>query len=311
MSIHNPLVGLSFPRIGIGTGAWGSPYPPIPQEQAVQLIRAALAPGPAFYDTAPIYAGGISEKWLGVGLAGVPRSDYILETKAGYARHETGGFRTDLSHENMLHSLEESLERMQVEQVDILHLHDPDCCLSDALDIAYPALASLRDQGLIRAVGAGMNQWQMLEEFARNADFDCFLLAGRYTLLEQQSLGFLDLCLGKGIYIFLGGIFNTGILATGAVPDARYDYRKAPKEILERVAKIEAVCTRHQVPLRSAALQFPLAHPAVKSLVVGLQSEQEYREAWDGLDTPIPLDFWHELRAAGLIDPRAPLPGSC
>jgi D-threo-aldose 1-dehydrogenase len=309
MPRKNPLIEFKFPRIGVGTGAWGGPFPPIPQEQATELIRAALTPSPGFFDTAPLYAGGISETWLGEGLAGVPRSAFIIETKTGYAERETGGYRTDLSRDNLLRSVENSLQRLKMDHLDILHLHDPDCCLNDALDIAFPALASLREQGLVRAIGAGMNQWQMLAEFARNAEFDCFLLAGRYTLLEQESIDFLDLCAEKGIYLFLGGVFNTGILATGAIPTARYDYRQAPKAIINRVARLEEVCARHQVPLRSAALQFPLAHPAVKSLVVGLQSAAEYEDVWAGLRAPIPEEFWHELSAEGLLDPRAVVPG--
>jgi D-threo-aldose 1-dehydrogenase len=309
MSRQNPLDDLQFPWIGVGTGAWGGPFPPIPQEQATDLIRAALTPSPGFFDTAALYAGGISEIWLGEGLAGVPRSAYILETKAGYAQQETGGYRTDLSRDSLMRSVETSLKRLKVDHLDILHLHDPDCCLSDALDIAFPALAALREQGLVRAIGAGMNQWQMLAEFARSADFDCFLLAGRYTLLEQESIELLDLCTEKGIYLFLGAIFNTGILATGAIPTARYDYRQAPKAILERVARLEQICSRHQVALRSAALQFPMAHPAVKSLVVGLQSAAEFNDVWAGLRQTIPDEFWHELRAEGLIDARAVVPG--
>jgi len=309
MSQPNPLQNIHFPRVGIGTAAWGGPFPPIPREQALDLIDAALTPSPAFFDTAPIYAHGISEVWLGDGLVGKPRAGYILATKAGYAEHETGGFRTDLSRDNLLRSVETSLKRMRVEQLDILHLHDPDCCLSDALDIAFPALASLREQGLVKAVGAGMNQWQMLAEFARHADFDCFLLAGRYTLLEQESLELLDLCVQKNIHLFLGGVFNTGILATGAISNARYDYRPAPKAILNRVARIEQICARFDVSLRSAALQYPLAHPAVKSLVVGLQSAAEYHDVWANLGKTIPGEFWQALRAEELVDSRAPTPG--
>jgi len=308
MSGNIHLAGIQFPKIGIGTGAWGPPYPAVSQEQANQLIHTALEKSPAFFDTAPLYASGISESWLGAGLQTVPRSRFILATKAGYAEQEFGGFRTDLSRDSLLRSVEESLKRLNLDQIDILHLHDPDCCLSDALDIAFPVLASLREQGVIRAVGAGMNQWQMLAKFARNADFDCFLLAGRYTLLEQESFELLNLCQEKGIYLFLGGVFNTGILATGAIPGARYDYRSAPKAILARVAQIETVCARYGVPLRAAALQFPLAHPVVKSLVVGLQSAAEYDDAWSGLNTAIPSQFWQELLSAGLIDPHSIVP---
>jgi D-threo-aldose 1-dehydrogenase len=306
MSASKRLNLTTFPRVGIGSGAWGGPYPPIPQIQANELIQTALERQLAFFDTAPLY--GVSETWLGQGLVGIPRGSYILATKTGYAHHADGGYRTDLSRGSLMRSVDASLERLQTDHLDILHLHDPDCCLEDALGIAFPMLAELRDQGLIRAVGAGMNQWQMLAEFARQADFDCFLLAGRYTLLEQESLEFLDLCLQKEIDLFLGGVFNTGILATGAVPNARYDYRPAGKAVLERVARIEAVCARHNVALRAAALQFPASHPAVKSLVIGLQSAAEYRDVWEHLTTPVPPQLWDELRAERLIDPLSPIP---
>lgn len=306
MSAIERLAIPQFPRVGIGSGAWGGPYPPISKEQSFELIDAALRDGRAFIDTAPLY--GVSESWLGEKLAGVERKAYILATKTGYADHESGGFRTDLSRESLMRSVEASLKRLGVDQLDILHLHDPDCCLSDALDIALPTLVSLREQGLVRAIGAGMNQWQMLAEFARSADVDCFLLAGRYTLLEQESLPLLDLCFHKGIDLFLGGVFNTGILATGAVPNARYDYRPAGKAVLGRVERMEAVCARHGIALRAAALQFPLAHPAVKSLIIGMQSAAEYRDVQTCLDQPIPPQFWEEMRSEELIDGRAPLP---
>jgi D-threo-aldose 1-dehydrogenase len=172
----------------------------------------------------------------------------------------------------------------------------------------FPVLADLRAQGVVGAVGAGMNQWQMLGEFARHADFDCFLLAGRYTLLEQTSLDFLELCGSKGIAVILGGVFNSGILATGPVPHARYQYAEAPASILERAARLETACRRHGVPLRRAALRFALAHPAVTCAVLGAESPEEFEEHAAGLADPIPADLWDELRRQGLIAPEAPLP---
>jgi D-threo-aldose 1-dehydrogenase len=301
---------IDFPTVGVGTAAWGPPFPAIPQEQAANLVDRVLSRKPAFFDTAPIYGSGISEKWLGEALAGRPRDHFVVSSKAGY-NTLTPHYSIDLSRENILHSVETSLKRLQLDHLDILHLHDPDCCLADALDIAYPVLASLREQGLVRAIGAGMNQWEMLVELARNVDFDCFLLAGRYTLLEQESLPLLNLCGEKGIYLFLGGVFNTGILATGAVDGARYNYQTASKAVLERVAKMEAICAKHHVSLRSAALQFPLAHPAVKSLVIGMQSTAEYEDALNSLSAVIPAEFWDELRLNGLISQEAPLPQPC
>jgi D-threo-aldose 1-dehydrogenase len=250
----------------------------------------------------------LSEKRLGVALKEVPRADYVLASKVGRLVAGETQLEVDYSRAGVVRSLEESLVRLDQDRIDIAHIHDPDQHFREALDIAFPALAALRAQGVIGAVGAGMNQWPMLLEFARSADFDCFMLAGRYTLLEQESLLLLDFCSQKGIAIFLGGVYNTGILATGAIAGARYSYRPAPPEILERVSRIEAVCSAFGVPLRAAALQFSAAHPAVKSLVIGAESRQEFDQAFDGLCFPIPPDFWQALRAARLIDEKAPVP---
>jgi D-threo-aldose 1-dehydrogenase len=301
---------IDFPKVGVGTAAWGPPFPEISQGQAADLVDRVLERKPAFFDTAPIYGSGISEKWLGEALAGKPRGSFVVATKTGY-NTRSPHYHIDLSRDNILRSVETSLERLKLDRLDILHLHDPDCCLADALDVAYPVLASLREQGMVRAVGAGMNQWEMLADLARNADFDCFLLAGRYTLLEQDSLELLDLCAEKGIYLFLGGVFNTGILATGAVPGARHNYGTAKEPVMERVARIETVCAQYRIPLRAAALQFPLAHPAVKSLILGMQSISEYEDALSNLTVDIPVEFWNDLRSYGLIGQEAPLPQTC
>lgn len=198
---------------------------------------------------------------------------------------------------------------MGVDRIDILLIHDPDDHYREALDVVFPILADLRSQGVIQAVGAGMNQWQMELQFAREADFDCFLLAGRYTLLEQSSLDeFLPYCVAHRISLLLGGVLNSGILATGAVPGATYNYEQAPAEVADRVRRIEAVCVRYNIPLRIAALQFPLAHPAVASLVVGARSPAEVQANIDALNVQIPTDLWDELRAEGLLHPAAPVP---
>jgi D-threo-aldose 1-dehydrogenase len=215
----------------------------------------------------------------------------------------------DWTRDGILRGIEESLARLQVDRIDILLIHDPDEVYQQALDVVYPVLADLRSQGIIRAVGAGMNQWEMELQFARDADFDCFLLAGRYTLLEQHAVDeFLPFCVEHNISVILGGVLNSGILATGAVPEATYNYRPAPPAIQERVRRIEAVCTRHDVPLRIAALQFPLAHPAVASLVVGARSPSEVEANAEALAFPIPDELWAELRHEGLLHPAAPVP---
>lgn len=306
-AVHAPAIW-EIPPIGVGTGSWGPPYPSVPQEQALELVHFALSAEKAFFDTAPAYAHGLSEQWLGQGLRGTDRQRFIVSSKAGHGYNEDGKFYWDWSREGILRSVETTRKRLGLEQIDILHLHDLDYDYKQALSTAYPTLLELRQQGVIRAIGVGVTRWQTLLKLARDADFDCFLLAGRYTLLEQGALELLDDCQQKGIAIFLGGVYNSGILATGAVSGARYEYRVAPPVILERVHCIEKVCARYGVPLQAAALQFPLAHPAVKALVIGSSSVAEHSRTLSFQCLPIPLEMWQELRAEGLLNPRAPAP---
>ena len=210
----------------------------------------------------------------------------------------------------VLRSVEDSLKRLKLDYLDTCLIHDADTHFREALEEAYPTLVELKSQVIIRGIGAGMNQWEMEAEFARQVEFDCFLLAGRYSLLEQGPVHeLLPLCERKNISVILGGVFNTGILATGAVRGARHNYAEAPPEIMDKTRKIEVVCSRDKITLKSAALQFPLAHPAVKSLVVGMVTPHEIDENLAALSAPIPPDFWGEIRALGLIDPAAPVPG--
>ena len=274
-------------------------------------MQHCLAQGVTFFDTAGGYGSGLSEQRLGRALAGIPRQRFQIATKIGVLINPDGSTERSYRRDAVKRSINDSLHRLGLDFVEIAHIHDAD---SDenfrmALDEAYPVLADLKAQGVIRAIGAGMNQWQREAEFARNADFDCFLLAGRYTLLEQEPIHeYLPLCLAKGISVFLGGVFNTGILATGSIPGAWYGYRPAPPEILEKTRRIEASCTRHGVALKAAALQFPLAHPAIRSLVVGMIAPDEVDQNLAALHAPIPAGFWADLRSAELIDPAAPVP---
>ena len=296
-----------MPRVALGTGAWQQPNA-IHQEQVAELVRFVLAQPNPLFDTAPLYGSGESENWLGAALQGVKRESYLVATKVGWDIHPDGPATTDLSRDGILRSVEGSLKRLGVEYLDVVHLHDPDGRLKEALDVAFPTLYELRNQGLIRAVGSGMNQWQMLLEFAQQADIDCCLLAGRYTLLEQKSLALLEQCRQRGIALFLGGVYNSGILVTGAVPGARFQYAEAPSDIVERVRRLEAVCARHGVKLQAAALQLPLAHPAVRTLVIGANSVSEFSSALAAMNAPIPAALWDELRGEGLIEPGAPVP---
>jgi D-threo-aldose 1-dehydrogenase len=302
---------LRVPAIGLGTAPMGGLYAPVPESQAVETIHYALAHEVRFFDTAPLYGAGQSERYLGTALAGVPRDQYVLATKVGRLIHADGTVEFDFSRDGVLRSVEESLRRLRLDHIDIIHIHDPDDLkhYGTVLHEAFPALAELRTQGVIKAIGAGMNQWELLADFARAADFDCFLLAGRYTLLQQHPLHeFLPLCQSRGISVFLGGVYNSGILASGAQPGAKYMYADAPPQVLERVRRIEAVCARHAVPLYVAAAQFPLAHPAVTTLLFGARYPTELEATIDALRQPIPPGLWDDLRADGLLDPAAPTP---
>lgn len=301
---------LKIPILGLGTAPLGGvEFDPISETNALETVAFALEHDIFLFDTAPYYGLGKSERFLGRALSGVPRDRYRLSTKVGrVVDEEAQTFVFDYSHDGVMRSIESSLARLQTDRVDILHIHDPDDHYREALDEAFPTLADLRSQGVIQAVSAGMNQWEMLADFARNADFDCFLLAGRYTLLEQESLDFVELCQQKQIGVLLGGVYNSGILATGAGPTARYNYTIAPEEIMERVTAIEKVCQRHGVPLKVAAIQFPLAHPGVTAMVVGAQSPEEVSENIRNLEHPIPPDLWNDLKSQGLLHEAAPVP---
>ena len=302
------LANPPLPTIGLGTGAWQQPNA-IQTKDIPALVEFVLAQPNPFFDTAPLYGNGDSETWLGAALKGVDRSSYRVTSKAGWAIQPGGGQAiTDLTRDGILRSIETSLKRLGLTYLDIAHLHDPDGHLREALDVAFPTLYELRDQGVVRAVGAGMNQWQMQAEFAQHADVDCLLLAGRYTLLEQTSLPLLKLCQEKGIALFLGGVYNSGILATGAVPGARFQYATAPAEIMEKVSRLQAICARHGVTLQTAALQFPLAHPAVRTLVIGANSISEFSQALAAVNAHISPALWDELRAEGLLEAGAPTP---
>jgi D-threo-aldose 1-dehydrogenase len=302
--------GLNIPVMGLGTAGMGNLYIKITQDEADEMVHLAIDQGLKFFDTAPHYGRGIAENRLGLALQGISRDKYVMSSKVGRVVTPDGDQYVDFSRDGILRSIEGTLKRLKIDYVDILHLHDPDQHYHQALTEGFPALAELRSQGVIKAVGAGMNSWEMLVDFAREADFDCFLLAGHYTLLDQDALPeFLPLCRQKGISVFMGGILNTGILATGAVPGARYRYREASPEIMERVARIETVCRRFEVPLNAAATQFPLGHPAVTAVVVGADTKGHIAENRAALEKPIPGEFWQTLRAEGLLDDTVPTPG--
>jgi D-threo-aldose 1-dehydrogenase len=316
-------LSFSVPKIALGTAPIGSMAPvfgyAVSDEDARATIERALSAGVNFIDTAPLYGNGISETRIGDALeaAGMPRAEVILGTKIGWLPGKLGGSHfsdgeRSYSRDAVRRSVEGSLKRLRTDYLDIVHVHDPD--LGDfrkaVLDEAYPELNALKREGVIRAIGAGLNQWEYVADIARNAEIDCCLLAGRYSLLEQAPLEtFFPLMLEKRISVFLGGVFNSGILATGPVKGARYQYAPAPEPILRLARLLEGVCTRHGVSLRAAAAQFAAAHPAVTTLVLGMVKPAEVDDNMGLLTQPVPAALWAELKARELIDASAPVPG--
>ena len=328
--------GLQVTQFGFGTAPLGGFRSAIPEREAVDTLEAAYAAGLRLFDTSPFYGYGRSELRTGAALRDRPRDDLVLSTKIGRwmtplrpgetpAEWRSGGLNFaptfDYSYDGVHRSLEQSLLRLGMDRVDILFIHDVDFWtirdhalleerFAQAMGGAFKALDELRRAGTIGAIGVGLNEADMSARFVRAGDFDCVLLAGRYTLLEQGALAdFMPLCTERGVSVVIGGPLNSGILATGARPGAHYDYGEAPPEILERVRRIEAVCARHQVKMAAAALQFPLAHPAVSAIIPGAVSRAEITGNLELFRQPIPSVLWDELRHERLLDPAAPAPG--
>jgi D-threo-aldose 1-dehydrogenase len=294
----------------------------VAEEAALAVVERSWESGMRFYDTAPLYGHGLAEMRVGRVLKTRPRDEFTLASKVGRllradAPPEPGQVYRgtppvnpvfDFSYDGVMRSVEESLDRLGLDRVDILHIHDPDNHHDEALNGAYRALDQLRHEGVIRAVGAGMNQAEMLARFAREADFDCFLLAGRYTLLDQIALQeLLPLCLERGVAIIAAGVYNSGILADPK-PGAHYNYAAAPGALVERAQRIGAVCARHGVPIKAAAIQFPLGHPAVSCVVVGCRSVAQLDDSIAMFEVQIPSAMWQELKHEGLLDPDSPTP---
>ncbi len=312
--------------LGFGSTAIGGLYEPVSPADAIAATRTALAVGMTHLDTAPHYGLGMAETRLGMALAGVPRSTYVLSTKVGrllrplpsgtpvdpqgYAGNLPRRERVwDFTAAGVEASLAESLDRLGVERADIVYLHDPDDHERAVFETGYQALASLRARGLVGAIGAGMNQAAMLARFVRDLDLDVVLLAGRYTLLDQSGLAeLLPLCLRRGTSVVIGGALNSGILADPR-PGARYDYAPASGSVLAKARALRDVCQAHGVPLAAAAIQFPFGHPAVASVLVGARTAAQVREDASLFSWPIPPALWRDLAHAGLLDQDVPVPG--
>ncbi len=326
---------LSFTELGMGAAPLGNLYRAHTEEAAQETFENAWKSGIRYFDTAPLYGLGLSETRLNHFLRGRKRSDYILSSKVGRLlkvcppkeRTAIGKFFDtpsrqevfDYSYDGVMRSLEFSLERLGVDHIDILFVHDcdvfthgseaaRDAHVKTLMGSGYKALVKLRDEKVIKAFGAGVNEYQVCETLAAQGDFDLFLLAGRYTLLEQTALdSFLPMCEKRGIGIVLGGPYNSGILASGAKAGAWYNYSKAPKAILDRVRMIEAVCRTHKVKLPQAALRFPVMHKSVVSVIPGMVSPKEVALNVKTLGVKIPKAFWRDLKSQGLMHAGAPV----
>ena len=327
--------GLTFTELGFGTAPLGNLYKAISDGEARATLDAAWEGGVRYFDTAPLYGLGLSETRLNPFLRDKPRDSYILSTKVGRLieycspEHRAGVGKWfnvpqrrenfDYTYDGVMRSFEHSFSRLGVDQIDILYVHDL-CAFSHGSKAAsdmrvkeffagrgYEAMISLRDQGMVKAIGGGVNEWEVCQNLAERGDFDLFLLAGRYTLLEQNALdSFLPLCETRGIGIITGGPYNSGILATGAKPGSFYNYDLAPQDIIDRVNAIEVVCSDHNVRMVDAAFQFPLLHPAHVAVIPGGQGADEMAGNLQAAHADIPTELWVDLKAAGLMREDAP-----
>jgi D-threo-aldose 1-dehydrogenase len=326
--------GLQLPSLGFGAASLGNLYRPMPDADAGLTLKAALDAGMVYIDTAPHYGQGLSERRIGTAISELTNlipTKVVISTKVGRllkpitpprpgtSRH---GFvdgdpfepEFDYSYDGVMRSFEESQKRLKRVTIDILFAHDigkmthgdeHDYHMGRFLGGGYKALLELKAAGLTRAIGLGVNEWQVCEDVLRYADLDVIMLAGRYTLLEQTALdSFLPLCERRGVSVLVAGPFNSGILTGGTT----YNYASAPPDIVARVTSLRCVCDAYGVPLAAAALQFPIAHPAVACVVAGMGSPSEAEENVRLFATPIPYDFWADLKTQGLLPDHAPVP---
>ncbi len=325
---------LSVTQLGVGTAPLGDLYQRVAEPDARAMLEAGYDLGLRLFDTAPLYGSGLAEHRTGGLLRQKPRDGLVVSTKVGrWYRPAPGGANRgnwagglefnaalDYSYDGAMRSFEQSLLRLGLSRIDVLLIHDVDVhthgsreacdrCFDQAMEGAYRALLELRQSGDVAAIGVGVNESDMCARFARAGDFDCMLLAGRYTLLEQGALDeFLPLCEAKNIGVLAGGTFNSGILASGPRQGSKYNYAEAPAPVRERVARLGEVCRAHGVPLAAAAIQFPLGHPKVSSVVIGAVSAGEIQQNFELMSQPIPSALWADLRSEGLVRSDAPLP---
>jgi D-threo-aldose 1-dehydrogenase len=314
--------GVRVSGLGFGGAVIGNLFTEVSDEQAYEAVTAAWQRGIRYFDTAPHYGLGLSERRLGEALREHPRAEYTLSTKVGRRLEPSAaggddladGFAVpathrrvwDFSGDGVRRTLESSLERLGLDHVDVVYLHDPDDHAEEAFREGYPALEKLRSEGVVGAIGAGMNQAGMLTRFVRETDVDVVLCAGRYTLLDQSALTeLLPAAAARGVSVVIGGAFNSGLLADPR-PGATYNYAQAPGDLLDRALRMREAAERHGISLRAAALAFCAAHPAVASVLVGARSAAEVRDAAEQFATPVPPAFWQELRDTGLLTTEEP-----
>ncbi|MEP0520415.1 MAG: aldo/keto reductase [Hyphomicrobiales bacterium] len=326
-------VNLEVTAFGFGTAPIGNIFREIDEETSDSMIQHAWDAGIRYYDTAPMYGHGLAELRTGHSLRWKERDEFILSSKVGRVLKpaakadidfapwtNAGRFKIDFdySYDGTMRSFEDSLQRLNLERMDICFIHDIDVftrghdqpeVFKEAMDGCWKALSKLRDEGVVKAIGVGVNEWEVCHTALEQRDFDCFLLAGRYTLLEQESQDkFLPLCQERGAAVVVGGGFNSGILATGAKEGAKYNYAPASPEIMDKVRKIEVVCAQYSVPLPAAALQFVVAHPAIPSFMAGTRTAEQLTQNLKWFSHPIPTEFWSTLKAQGLLREDAPTP---
>jgi D-threo-aldose 1-dehydrogenase len=319
--------GLTVTELSFGAAQIGNLFTAMTDQNATRAVDAAWSAGLRYFDTAPHYGLGLSERRLGTALDRRPRDEFVVSTKvgrllvphpAGASGRDTEDFDVpaawrrvrDYSRDGVLRSLDDSLARLGLRHIDIAFVHDPDEHYRDALEGALPALERLRRDGVITSYGAGMNQSAMLAEFVRHTDLDIVMLAGRYTLLEQGALDdLLPLCLQRHVSVIAAGVFNSGLLAgSRPAPGARYNYAPAPAALLDQASRIAVICERFGTTLPTAAAQFPLAHPAVASVCLGMRSPGQVRRNAALIEASIPVELWSALKSERLLREDAPTP---
>lgn len=330
---------IAFTSVGLGTGPLGELFDKLDEKTSIATVEVAFALGVRLFNSSPHYGNGLAESRLGAGLRHAPRDEVFVSTKIGRIMDPrgkkpepvsgnispsfAGGFphapHFDYSYDGAMRSIEHSLLRLGMDRLDIVLIHDCDrwthgaeaapAYFKQAMEGAYVALDKLRSEKVVKAIGFGINEADTCVKFAKSGDFDVAMMAGRYSLLVQTGLEeFLPLAQSKNIAVMLAGVFNSGILATGSIPHAKFDYANASPEIVAKVRRIEEICRGHGATIRQAALQFAAGHPAVASIVLGALKPEEVKANVSDAEAPIPAALWSDLKAAGLLDPSAPTP---